>query len=191
MKKWICACMALLSVSSLTSCNRFKPIIESRAFDVTHAPKRIMVIQKTPNLVEDAKNDNPFKSEFSRMLDLCGVKTAFSVNDFSAAANMFIDSKPSELADVDSDKIAALKPDSIFEIREVSSRYNSYSMVRTYNLEAELRTPDKTMLWRSVSSTTVRGLVEISSFDELAHDLVIKMKKDQILTTCPQDLEKR
>lgn len=157
--------------------------VRSHAYDLSRVPDRMLVVQRTGYSVPKPKESNEFKSEFSALLAVCGIPSAFAVNADMPGQSIFAE-KVNPNADVETDKINDLKPTFVFTLKELTA--TTQGTVTTIDLEAIITdTARNKQIWRANGFVRRTPLLNRVTFKDLAQGFVDKMRADGILRSCP------
>lgn len=163
--------------------------VNSRAYVAGAKPQRLLVVQSTFHTVPKPKESNPFKTEFSSLMAACGIETVFAVNNDSAGKSVFDAGTVSPVADVESDKIQALKPDYAFTLQE-RTYATSGLQVREVTFDAVLsQLNPRKEVWHGdvyLKMTLVNG----QTMADLARLVVARMRQDGVLASCPPEAKR-
>lgn len=182
------ALLALATTLVLGGCAE-QSKVNSRAYGEGAKPQRLLVVQSTFRSTPKPKESNPFKTEFSSLMAACGIETAFAVNNDSASKSLFDAGTVSPTADVESDKIQALKPDYAFTLQE-RTYATSGIQIREVTFDAVLtQLNPRKEVWRSdvyLKMTLVNG----QTMADLARLVVTRMRQDGVLASCPSEAKR-
>lgn len=176
--------LLLLAVVGLLSACARPMEVKSHASDRTSTPDKLLVVQKTFYAVPKPKESNPFKAEFSRLMGMCGVPTAFSVNAEERRKSLFAEEKPLPGGDVDTDKIAELNPGFTMLVRETER--TTQGTVTTVDITATVTDlARKKEIWRGSGYIRKTPLLNQVTLEDLARGFAESMRKDGLLPSCP------
>lgn len=162
--------------------------LRSHTYDRDRVPDRLLVVQTMMYTVREPKVSNGFKTEIARLLDACGVPTAFSVNNETPGKSLFAGDTVAPYADVETDKINELKPNFVLSVRELTT--TTQGTITIVDMEAVLTDRvRKKPVWRANGFIRKTPLLNRVTLEDFARALVDKMRTDNILRTCPASLD--